>query len=134
MSHFPCDKKLQLVLLEGLDNLLSFTTENPIPLSQSPLANMLLMSISDHYKECDDYKESIPSSKQTKKICDEDKVNMTVNMIDKTKKTKTPPSLCSINEETEEYIKNQQNVSEHYKNIEIHTQFFFRFSSCLIFL
>eukprot|EP00485_Elphidium_margaritaceum_P006618 CAMPEP_0202691466 /NCGR_PEP_ID=MMETSP1385-20130828/6176_1 /ASSEMBLY_ACC=CAM_ASM_000861 /TAXON_ID=933848 /ORGANISM="Elphidium margaritaceum" /LENGTH=875 /DNA_ID=CAMNT_0049346877 /DNA_START=251 /DNA_END=2878 /DNA_ORIENTATION=+ len=42
MSHFPCDKKLQLVLLEGLDNLLSFTTANPIPLSESPLVTALL--------------------------------------------------------------------------------------------
>ena len=50
MSHFPCDKKLQLVLLEGLDNLLSFTTENPIPLSASPMANLLLSSMEWMYK------------------------------------------------------------------------------------
>jgi len=42
MSHFPCDHKLQLVLLEGLDNLLQFTQSHPIPLSESPMANLLL--------------------------------------------------------------------------------------------
>merc|ERR1719242_1106214 len=81
---------------------------------------MLWMSISDHYKECDDYKESIPSSNDNKKqqLAKNDKVmNMSVNMM--ANKMKKTPSLTSINEETEEYIKHQQNVSEHYKNIEI---------------
>merc|ERR1712087_158498 len=37
MAHFPCDHKLMLVLLEGLDNLLSFTQKHPIPIGLSPL-------------------------------------------------------------------------------------------------
>jgi len=75
MSHFPCDKKLQLVLLEGLDNLLSFTTEHPIPLSESPMANLLLhsmewmhritkpkaLTLGDDHQFDDDHKEDIAS-------------------------------------------------------------------------
>jgi len=53
MTHFPNDHKLQLVLLEGLDNLLSFTADHPIPLSESPMANLLTASYDSGYTLCD---------------------------------------------------------------------------------
>ena len=90
MSHFPNDKKLQLVLLEGLDNLLSFTNENPIPLSQSPLTNILL-----NVKRKNKNKLSFKNQPHQP----------------------PPPSVpidFSINEQTEKYIQEQE-----YKNIEI---------------
>eukprot|EP00484_Ammonia_sp_Unknown_P020154 CAMPEP_0197035638 /NCGR_PEP_ID=MMETSP1384-20130603/13374_1 /TAXON_ID=29189 /ORGANISM="Ammonia sp." /LENGTH=806 /DNA_ID=CAMNT_0042465723 /DNA_START=144 /DNA_END=2564 /DNA_ORIENTATION=- len=121
MSHFPADRKLQMVLLEGLDNLLSFTNEHPIPLSESPLQS--------YFHRRDTFDDTLYCKKaHTMRSMDDDdddnKENVSMNQSHQMDQDTTDiSSTLPANELTEEYIKKRVSAStdhtEEYKDIDI---------------
>jgi len=111
MSHFPSDKKLQLVLLEGLDNLLSFTTAHPIPISESPMANLMMHSMKWMERMSTEQNGSGQMTVDTvtralchgDMDCKEDLTARQMTVVTTTRYGQKVNALCTIDEEPECY-------------------------------